>query len=172
MSKFLALLLFGNIAKAANFLSLAALPGSWQPWNFGIGADRKWVCETYDDALLGSPACLVMPMRALISILPACSLALGLFSVTHAFGEGWCVIIEIPKNQQAVAGDPKPSVGKATSSVHPRAKAKAQRRTPQALTSSTLDDTQLKAFILSQSAAADCDGARIVEGDESGHRIK
>jgi hypothetical protein len=97
-------------------------------------------------------------MRALISILPACSLAFGLVSVTRAFGESWCVIIEIPINQKAAPGDAKNSVG----SAHP--KIKAQRRTPQ------FDDTQLKAFILSQSAAADCAGARIVEGDESGRR--
>jgi hypothetical protein len=118
------------------------------------------VCETYDDALRVSLGCLVMPMRALISILPACSLALGLGSVTHAFGEGWCSIIEVPMNQQAVPGDPKASVG----SVH--SKVKGQRGTLQ------LDDTKLKALILEHSAQAYCDGARIVEGDESGQRIR
>ena len=102
-----------------------------------------------------NPGCLVMPMRALISILPACSVAFWLVSVTHPFGEGWCVIIEIPMNQRAAPGDAKNSVG------NPHPKVKAQRRTPQ------FDDTLLKAFTLSQSAAADCDGARIVEGDET-----
>jgi hypothetical protein len=103
-------------------------------------------------------------MRGRSSIWLALSLAFGLAGPSQAFAEGGCLIIEIPINPQSVAGDAKASVGEATSSVHPRAK-KAQRRAPQ------LDDTQLKAFILEQSAPAYCGGARIVEGDEAGQYV-
>jgi hypothetical protein len=102
---------------------------------------------------------------------PALGLAFGLFSSSQTFGEGGCLIIEMPVNQQAApVGDPKASAGEA-SSVHPRAKGKAQSRTPQRLTNSTLDDTQLRALILDQNAPAYCGGARIVEGDESGQYL-
>ena len=125
------------------------------------------------NGLLFTARLSVTPMSGSFFTWPALGLAfelLGLFSSSQAFGEGGCLVIEMPVNQQAVPVDPKASAGEA-SSVHPRAKGKARGRIAQRLTNSTLDDTQLKALILDQSAPAYCGGARIVEGDKSGQYL-
>jgi hypothetical protein len=110
-------------------------------------------------------------MRGWFSIWQALCLTIVLVGPSQTFGEGGCLVIEIPTNQPAVSGNLKYSVGEATStSVPSRSKAKAQRRTSQA--GSTLDDTQLKALILEQSASVYCDGEKIIEGDETGQRIR
>jgi hypothetical protein len=111
------------------------------------------------------------PMKGFFSTWTALGLAVGLFNPSVAFGEGGCLIIEMPVNQTALPGDLKASAGDATPTVHPRAKGKAQSRTPQRSTNSALDDTQVRAIILDQSAPAYCSGARIVDGDESGHYL-
>ena len=112
----------------------------------------------------------VRPVRGLLSIWSALGLAIGLVGPSQTFGEGGCIVVEIPMNQPAVSGELKYSVGEATSGVPSRSRAKAQRRTPQA--GSSLDDTRLKALILEQSASVYCDGEKIIEGDESGPRIR